>query len=211
MAANHQILSNWLKRTNSWESEYQQNPILVGGGMFPVEKFQIVPALNPSEIKRSVRYWDKAGTADGGAYAVGVLMHALQDGRVAVGDVRRGQWSALEREKVIRSTAEMDKRAFPKYYIWVEQEPGSSGKEAAEATIRMLVGFNVRTDRAQPYAAQVQAGNVLLLARGWNRAFLDEHETFPAGKYKGQVDAAAGAFNKVTTVSTYDSSLAWVG
>jgi predicted phage terminase large subunit-like protein len=203
----------------SWESEYQQNPILVGGGMFPIEKFQIVPALNPSEIKRSVRYWDKAGTADGGAYTAGVLMHLLHDGRVAVGDVRRGQWSALEREKVIKSTAEMDKRAFPKYSIWVEQEPGSSGKESAEATIRMLAGFNVgpdrvtgkKEDRAQPYAAQVQAGNVLLLAGGWNRAFLDEHETFPVGKYQDQVDATAGAFNKVTTVSTYDSSFAWVG
>jgi predicted phage terminase large subunit-like protein len=68
----------------------------------------------------------------------------------------------------------------------------------------------IKQDRAQPYAAQVQAGNVLLLAREWNRAFLDEHETFP-GKYKDQVNAAAGAFNKVTTGSTYDTSYAWVG
>jgi predicted phage terminase large subunit-like protein len=188
----------------SWESEYQQNPIPVGGGMFPIEKFQIVPALNPCEIKRSVRYWDKAGTADGGAYTVGVLMHWMRDGRFVVGDVRRGQWSALDREKVIKSTAEMDKRAFPYHFIWVEQEPGSSGRESAEATIRMLAGWKVKADRvtgnkedrAQPYAAQVQAGNLLLLAGDWNRAFIDEHETFPAGKYKDQVDAAAGAFNK---------------
>jgi len=27
----------------SWESEYQQNPIPVGGGMFPIEKFQSSP------------------------------------------------------------------------------------------------------------------------------------------------------------------------
>ena len=82
----------------------------------------------------------------------------------------------------------------------------------------MLAGFKVRADRvtgnkedrAQPYAAQVQAGNVLLLSGEWNRAFLDEHETFPAGKFKDQVDAAAGAFNKVTSGSTYDTSLAWV-
>jgi phage terminase large subunit-like protein len=52
---------------------------------------------------------------------------------------------------------------------------------------------------------------VLLLAGEWNRAFLDEHETFPAGKFKDQVDAASGAFNKVTSGSTYDTSLAWVG
>jgi phage terminase large subunit-like protein len=56
------------------------------------------------------------------------------------------------------------------------------------------------------HAAQVQAGNVLLLAGEWNRAFLDEHETFPAGKFKDQVDAASGAFNKLATASSYDSS-----
>jgi predicted phage terminase large subunit-like protein len=65
--------------------------------------------------------------------------------------------------------------------------------------------------RAEPYAVQVQAGNVLLLAEEWNRAFLDEHETFPSGKFKDQVDAASGAFTKVTAKSTYDTSLAWVG
>jgi predicted phage terminase large subunit-like protein len=187
--------------------------------MFPIEKFKIVPVVNLHEIKRSVRYWDKAGTADGGAFTVGVLMHWMQDGRFVVGDVRRGQWSALDRERLIKSTAETDKQAVPRHFIWVEQEPGSSGRESAEATIRMLAGWKVRADRvtgnkedrAQPYAAQVQAGNVLLLAGEWNRAFLDEHETFPAGKYKDQVDAASGAFNKVTTGSTYDTSMAWVG
>jgi len=203
----------------SWESEYQQNPIPVGGGMFPIEKFQVVPALDHREIKRSVRYWDKAGTADGGAFTVGVLMHWLHDARFVVGDVRRGQWSALDREKVIKSTAEMDKQAFPRHFIWVEQEPGSSGMESAQATIRMLAGWNVsadrvtgnKQDRAQPYSAQVQAGNVLLLAGEWNRAFLDEHETFPAGKYKDQVDAAAGAFNKIASQYQYDDTLSWVG
>jgi predicted phage terminase large subunit-like protein len=201
-----------------WESEYQQNPLTVGGGMFPIEKFKLVPTLNPGEIKRSVRYWDKAGTADGGAFTVGVRMHWLHDGRFVVDDVRRGQWSALDREKVIKITAKVDRQAFPNHSIWVEQEPGSSGRESVDATIRMLAGWNVKgdrvtgnkEDRAQPYAAQVQAGNVLLLDREWNRAFVDEHETFPAGKYKDQVDAAAGAFNKLTTGSTYDSSLAWV-
>jgi predicted phage terminase large subunit-like protein len=203
----------------SWESVYQQNPIPVGGGMFPIEQLKIVPAINRDEIKRSVRYWDKAGTADGGAFTVGVLMHSMQDGRFVVGDVRRGQWSALDREKVIKCTAEIDSQTFPRHFIWVEQVPGSSGRESAEATIRMLAGFKVRADRvtdnkqdrAQPYAAQVQAGNVLVLAGEWNRAFLDEPETFPAGKFKDQVDAASGAFNKVTSRWTYDTSLSWVG
>ena len=51
---------------------------------------------------------------------------------------------------------------------------------------------------------------MLLLAAQWNRAFLDEHETFPAGKFKDQVDAASGAFNKIASKYRYESSLQWV-
>jgi hypothetical protein len=103
----HKSLSFLIERRKamsqaSWESEYQQNPIIGGGGMFPIEKFKIVPSLNPGDIKRSVRYWDKAGTTDGGAFTAGALMHSMKDGRFVVGDMRRGQWSALEREKVIK-------------------------------------------------------------------------------------------------------------
>ena len=66
--------------------------------------------------------------------------------------------------------------------------------------------------RAEPYAAQVQGGQVSLVAGAWNRAFLEEHEQFPFGKYKDQVDATAGAFNKLAeALGSYDSTLSWVG
>jgi hypothetical protein len=58
----------------SWESEYQQNPIITGGGIFPVEKLSILAVFDRSQISRTVRAWDKAGTAGGdGAYTAGVL------------------------------------------------------------------------------------------------------------------------------------------
>jgi predicted phage terminase large subunit-like protein len=196
-----------LMTKSGWESEYQGSPILAGGGMFPIDKFRIErerPGVR--EIRKSVRYWDKAGTEGGGAFTAGVLMDELKDGRVMVSDVRRGQWSALERETRIKQTAEIDNSGGRRCEVWVEQEPGSGGKESAERTILNLRGFTVKADRvtgakeirAEPYAAQVQAGNVLLLAAPWNRAFLDEHETYPAGTYLDQVDAAGGAFMKVT-------------
>ena len=63
------------------------------------------------------------------------------------------------------------------------QEPGSGGKESAEATIRMLAGYRVFADRpgadrskevrAEPLAAQVQGGNVFLHAGTWQRDLLD--------------------------------------
>lgn len=180
--------------------QMQQRPAPKGGGMFPVDRFQIIDHLPPADqIAASIRYWDKAGTAGGGAFSAGVLMHRLRDGRFCVSDVSRGQWSILDRESRIKQTAQIDGKGVE---IRIEQEPGSGGKESAEATIRNLAGFNVKADRptgdkelrAQPYAAQVQGGNVLLVRGAWNRPFMDEHEMFPNGKFKDQVDAAGGAF-----------------
>ena len=183
--------------------QQMQRPAPKGGGMFPVDRFQIIdhkPA--PDQIAASLRYWDKAGTSGGGAFTVGALMHKLKDGRFCVSDIRRGQLGALDREKLIKQTAEIDGKSVR---IEIEQEPGSGGKESAEATIRMLAGWNAKADRptgdketrAEPYAAQVQGGNVLLVRGDWNRAFMDEHEMFPNGKFKDQVDAAGAAFARL--------------
>ena len=123
-----------------------------------------------------MRYWDKAGTADGGAYTAGVLMHKMIDGTFVIEHVARGQWSALEREGQIKSGRAAIAQLSPgSYEVGVEQEPGSGGKESAEATIRMLAGYRVFADRpgadrskevrADPLAAQVQGGNVFLARR----------------------------------------------
>lgn len=45
----------------SWEALYQQHPIIVGGGIFPIEKLRVIPVFDRNEIRMSVRGWDKAG------------------------------------------------------------------------------------------------------------------------------------------------------
>jgi predicted phage terminase large subunit-like protein len=204
----------------SWESEYQQNPIIVGGGIFPIDKLQTLPFWDRKDIKRSVRYWDKAGTAsEDAAFTVGVLMHMMQDGRYVIEHVTRGHWSALEREQKIKELAKQDRAIIKRSYeIGVEQEPGSGGKESAEATIRNLAGYRVFADRvtgskevrAEPFAAQVQGGNVYLVAGSWIRDFLEEMENFPAGRYKDQVDAASGAFARLTQGPQYSLHSGWL-
>lgn len=189
---------------SSWAAIYQGQPVVVGGDTFPVEEMVVVGRLPAGvNIVRSVRYWDKAGTAGGGAYTCGVLMHKLDDDRYFIEDVKRGQWRAIDRNRKIKQTTKDDGK---RVHVWVEQEPGSGGKESAERTIAELEGYTVAADkvtgdkevRAEPYAAQVQAGAVLLLAADWNKAFKEEHEFFPNGPYKDQVDAAGGAFAKLT-------------
>jgi predicted phage terminase large subunit-like protein len=180
--------------------QFQQRPAPRSGGFFDWQNIEVVD--RPPKLRRIVRFWDKAGTDGGGAYTAGVKMGQGEDGCYYVLDVVRGQWSAAPREKTIKATASIDGQAVQ---IWIEQEPGSGGKESAEATIKNLAGYNIKSERAtgdkavraEPYAVQVEAGNVKVVRGDWNQAFIDEHKNFPVGKYKDQIDAAGGAFNKL--------------
>jgi predicted phage terminase large subunit-like protein len=186
---------------SSWLSLYQQSPIAAEGNLFKVGKIKLVPHI-PGKVVRSVRYWDKAATEGGGAYTAGVLMHLLDDGSFCVSHVIRGQWSVGTREGNIKIYATIDGR---KVRQWVEQEPGGAGKESAEATIRNLAGLSVRADpvgadkvtRAEPFAVQVEGSNVSVVIGPWNKDYIEELRLFPFGKFKDQVDASSGAFNKL--------------
>jgi hypothetical protein len=96
----------------------------------------------------------------------------------------------------------------------IEQEPGSGGKESAENTALRLRrrGFRVRLDpvkgektlRAWPIASAFAAGIIHIVSdrpnRRWNEAFVNECIDFPQGAFKDQVDAAAGAYNRLALV-----------
>lgn len=187
----------------AFHAQFQQEPTPPQGGMFKIKKLQKVEDLNGLEIKRKVRYWDKAGSDDkNSAWTVGVLMAILADGRFIVLDVKRRRYKYEQRERFIRRTAEQD---GSRVAIWIEQEGGSGGKESAASTIKNLAGYSIRAEtctgdkvtRADPYSVQVNEGNVLLLDAEWNQEYLEELRFFPYSKYKDQVDASAGAFNKL--------------
>jgi predicted phage terminase large subunit-like protein len=179
-----------------------QNPVPPGGGMFKVDHFQYIDPFNypKSKIVHTVRYWDKAGTAGGGDYTVGLKMSRLENGFYIVEDVKRGQWGTNEREDVIKQTAIADGTGV---HVWIETEPGSSGKESTENTIRNLAGFVVRGEhptgdkatRADAFSVQVNNGSVYLVTAFWNNAYKEELRFFPFSTHKDQTDASSGAFN----------------
>ena len=148
-----------------------------------------------------VRYWDKAASENDGKFSAGVLMARDPKDRYFVLNVVRGQWSAHDREQIIRRTAETDGRGTT---VVIEQEPGSGGKESAELTIKNLAGFRVIADKVTgpklsrwgPLSAQSEAGNVYVRRGHWTPAFLDELHaaTDDPEAIVDQVDAAAGAF-----------------
>ncbi len=179
-----------------------QNPVPPGGGMFKPDNIQVVQAPSSHMMGRPVRYWDKAGTHEGGAYTVGAKMAKLRNGKYHVQDVQRGQWGTEKREKIIRATAEMDSKST---IIYMEQEGGSGGKDSIRESVKNLDGFSVHADkpvgdkvfRADPFSVQVNIGNVEMLEAPWNNDFIDEMRFFPKSTYKDQVDAASGAYSKL--------------
>lgn len=187
-----------------YAGQMMQSPIPLGGAMFHVENF-VLEQIPPTKWKMRMRYWDKAGSKDSGMYTVGVLMGKDMEDHYWILDVVRGRWDTSTREKVIRQTAEVDGIGV---YVGVEQEPGSSGKESAENTVRNLAGFKIRIDRptgdksqrADPFSAQVNAGVVRIVRAPWNKDYIDELRYFSLenSKYKDQVDASSGAFKYVS-------------
>lgn len=184
--------------------QLQQRPAPREGGLFKVDAIKIVDWVE-ADIVRRVRYWDKAGTDDDGKYTAGVLMALLSDQSYLVEDVIRGQWSMAKRERNIRAAAKKD---GVEVEIWMEQEPGSAGKDVATLSIKNLAGFVARSDvvsgqgakevRALPFSAQMEIGNVLMIRAPWNDAYKEELRLFPRGQYADQTDASSGAFNKLT-------------
>lgn len=206
--------------------QLQQRPTPRGGGKFKRGWFEVLPAL--PVLIQSVRYWDKAGTSGGkGARTAGVFIAAYHDASVLASspffrkyiiiDAQGHRVEAAEREKIIKNQTVSDRATHPSVVTWVEQEPGSGGKESAEGTIANLAGFAVMADkvtgskevRADPLASQASVGKIKLLAGPWNKEFLDEVELFPLGKLKDLVDAAGGGFNKIFQPTAFTSA-EWV-
>jgi phage terminase large subunit-like protein len=127
-----------LETQAAWESQFQQNPIVPGGGELPIDKFRTLDVFDRGLVIHSVRYWDKASTDsdEHAAYTAGALMHSLVDGRFLIENIARGHWNALDREQLIKALAVSDSKACGSYEVIVEQEPGSGGKDSAVYTIR---------------------------------------------------------------------------
>lgn len=186
----------------AWAAQYQQDPTPRGGILFQVDKIQM-RRNPPDRLDRVVRYWDKAATPGAGDRSAGVKLGRDGERNIWILDCKAGQWSASEREKVIRSTAEKDGTGVP---IRVEQSGGDGGKESAQATVKNLQGFSIeaktstgsKLDRAYPFADQVESGNVYCLIGDWTDDFINELRKFPFSDHDDRVDAATGAYGFLT-------------
>jgi predicted phage terminase large subunit-like protein len=187
-----------------WHAMYQQSPYTKTGGMFERTWFEIVDEAPRHSTQ--VRFWDLAATeAKKGSdpdWTVGVLM-AHQGSSYYVKDVVRVRKKPGDVEMLIQQTAQLDGMATR---IYMEQEPGSSGKGMIHTYAKLLAGYafygipssGSKTVRAQPLSAAASRGDVKVVNAVWLNAFLSELELFPNGAHDDQVDATSGAYNILT-------------
>lgn len=160
--------------------QFQQRPTPREGGMFKRSWFEGKFIGAAPEGTRWVRHWDLAATAKKtAARTAGVKLGRTPDGKFIVGHVITTQAEGPDVRKLIKATAESDGRAVE---ISLPQDPGQAGKVQATDMIAMLAGFVARAEpetgdkamRAEPFSAQCEAGNVLIVRGAWNEAYLDE-------------------------------------
>jgi len=195
------------KTQHARAAQIQQNPKQRGAGIFRNANWQFV-SVEPVGLQWN-RWWDKAATPEGGGSdpdsTAGARGARLPDGRFLLADMQHGRWSSHQVEQRIKMVAsQIDP---PGTQIWIEEEPGSSGKDVTSYYQRhILRGFAVRGDRPtgpklvriDPFLAACEAGNVVLLKADWNRAFIDECDAFTGDDttHDDQVISAAGCFKR---------------
>ncbi|SIT75764.1 MULTISPECIES: phage terminase large subunit [Burkholderiaceae] len=180
--------------------QYLQRPSPPDGGLIKPDAITTIDALPVGTIKW-VRGWDLAATIDGD-YTAGAKLGKLEDGRFVIADVVRLRCGPDERDAALTNTAARDGKSVR---ISLPQDPGQAGKTQALYLTRKLAGYAVTTSpesgdkatRAEPLAAQINVGNVLMLRGPWNDALLNEMRLFPNGTHDDQVDACSRAFAEI--------------
>lgn len=183
------------------------------GLFFPRSAIPELLETVPNDVTRWVRAWDLAATDtdEGGdpAYTASVLLGKRRDGTYVIADATNHRLKAEKVREIVKQCAASDKAKYKRVKIRLSQDPGQAGKEQAQSYIKMLAGYTVtavkesgdKESRAEPFAAQWQAGNVAVVAGPWTETLLGQYEAFPESKYKDLVDAGSNAFNELESMN----------
>lgn len=191
-----------IKRTQgdyAFEALYQCNPTPREGSYFQVGKLQVV---DRAELPAGLEWylsWDLAASENDGDWTAGVAI-AKHEGLYYVDAVRFQREPSTRNAEIRLHCQTMKPRR-----VTIPQDPGAAGKESAQSLIKFLSGFAVSSRlqsgdkfiRAEPYAAQVNAGNVRVVDGPFARAYIEELRQAPHGKHDDLIDASSDAFNEL--------------
>jgi predicted phage terminase large subunit-like protein len=178
------------------------------GGVFISAMINIVDAV-PVGVTW-VRGWDFAGTEiDPKApesrepdWTRGVKLGRTGEGRYVIADMVSLRDKPHMVEQLLTTTAKNDGWSVEQS---IPQDPGQAGKMQVQYWVGKMAGCRVHSSpetgdkvtRAEPFASQVNVGNVDMLRAPWNDEVLKELESFPNGTFKDITDALSRAFGRL--------------
>jgi predicted phage terminase large subunit-like protein len=180
--------------------QLQQRPVPREGGMFRIEQITMVDS--PLE-GQTVRGWDLAASKDKSSpWTVGARLTLCHDGRLCIDHVTRLRGDPHQVRSAVLTTAQLDGTEVPQD---IPQDPGQAGKAQVTQFAKDLHGFECRfspetgdkEQRAEPFAAQVNAGNVVMAKGTWNAMVLAELGLFPGSTFKDITDALSRAYHSI--------------
>ena len=193
----------------AFSAMYQQAPRPPDAALFTTDHIKVFAEVPP--VVRTIRAWDLASSLPASGrkpdYTAGLKLGVMTDGKLIVLDAIRFQGSAAQVESRIYATAKFDGAGT---MIALPQDPGQAGAAQIAMLTRSLAGYQIvasaekgtKITRAMPAAAQVDAGNLCLIAAPWNDNFLSELREFPNSEKDDQVDALSRAVNTMATTSS---------
>jgi predicted phage terminase large subunit-like protein len=189
-----------------FSGQYQQRPSPPEGNIFKPDMMPVLEAIPFGT--RMCRGWDFGASDVDGDPTCGFKLGAMPDGRWIIADVLLMMGRPDEVQAALLNTAESDGTSVD---ISLPQDPGQAGKAQIAAFTRLLAGFTVHSSpesgdkitRAEPFAAQVNVGNVVMLQAPWNDKLKSEMRDFPNSAHDDQVDAGSRAFNHLTNVGSW--------
>ncbi len=193
--------------------QMMQKPVTPEGNIFKPEMLNVIDAL-PSQRVVWVRGWDFASAVPKPGkdpdYTVGFKLGRYRPtgadyDRYVIAHVERDRPGPEGTRRMVRQCAKSDSRRCA---VDIPTDPAQAGDFQALEFTKMLSGWRCFTsaergdivERSEAFAAQVNIGNVDLLAGEWNSALKDEMRMFPNGLHDDQVSAGARAFNRLLTV-----------
>ena len=194
----------------TFAGQYMQTPSPLSGGILKPDNISIVEAIPIGTIDW-VRGWDFASTTTGD-WTAGAKLGRLPDGRIIIADMVRVRVGPDERDAaLVNATA----RDGSNCRVSIPQDPGQAGLTQVKYLLRQLAGYSVKASpesgnkvvRCEPFASQVNVGNVLMIKADWNAALISEMRMFPNGTWDDQVDACSRAFAML--IGTNQTEVFW--
>lgn len=201
----------------SFSGLYQQRPVPKDGAMFNIRAVRYMDAdemweeIWPSDREKAgmpaVVSSDLGATVNGDETVMVCIAGPNQNGDFYVSDLMHGDWEPDERD------TELDAFLFSfpdsgvqAVKVTIPQDPGQAGKEQARRFVKRWKTYGVRIIRptgpkeirADAFAAQWNAGNVVIAKASWARAYVGQLCSFPLGRHDDMVDASSDAYNTLT-------------